>query len=65
MPNKPVISVGLPDMPPGAIAVMKEDISAYRTDRATGESDNDFEGWLKQTRPHRWETYLKVTGKNR
>ena len=62
---EPVIKVGLPDMSPGAIAAMKEDISAYKTDRASGESDMPFESWLKTQRPHRWEMYLKVTGQGK
>jgi len=57
-----VISVNVPQ----SVAVtMKEDVSAYRTDRASGETDNDFEGWIKQTRPGRWETYLKATGRGK
>ena len=64
MPERPVISVGIPEgMGPAAVAAMKEDLAAYRVDRASGESDLPFENWLKATRPHRWETYLTLTGK--
>lgn len=44
--------------------VMKEDMSAHRAETASGETDLPFEGWLKATRPHRWEIYLKTLNKD-
>jgi hypothetical protein len=61
MAERPVVTVGVPNLSPGATAAMKEDLAAYRVDRASGESDLPFENWLKATRPERWEVYLKLT----
>lgn len=63
---EPTITAGIPTgMTPAAIAAMKEDLAAYKTDYASGETNHSFEGWLKTQRPERWETYLKVTGQGR
>jgi predicted DNA-binding protein (UPF0278 family) len=52
----------LPVMPPAVVAAMKEDIAAYRTDIGTGETNMDFETWLRTQRPERYRIYLEGTG---
>lgn len=52
----------LPAMPPAVMAAMKEDVSAYRVDVGTGETDMDFETWLRTQRPQRYRIYLEGKG---
>jgi len=52
----------LPAMPSAVVAAMKEDIAAYRTDIGTGETNMDFETWLRTQRPERYRIYLEGTG---
>lgn len=49
-------------MPPALVAALKEDIAAYRTDVGTGETDMDFETWLRTQRPERYRIYLEGIG---
>ena len=64
MPKDDVVIKPKINMPPATTAAMKEDLAAHRTEMATGETDLPFEGWLKATRPHRWEIYLKTINKS-
>lgn len=52
----------LPAMPPATKAAMREDISAYRTDLGVGDTNMDFETWLRTQRPQRYRIYLEGKG---
>lgn len=52
-------------MTPQATTAMKEDLAAYRTDIASGETDLEFSNWLRTQRPERYRVYLQVTGQGR
>jgi len=41
-------------MSPEAVAAMKEDLAAWKTDRGTGDTDMEFPLWLKTQRPDRY-----------
>lgn len=62
MPQHPKLPAG---MSPVAVAAMKEDMAAHRTDIGTGDTDMDFPTWLRTQRPERYRVYLKVTGQGR
>lgn len=49
-------------MPASVRAAMKEDIAAYRTDVGTGDTDMDFQTWLRTQRPDRYRTYMQGMG---
>lgn len=59
------VQVKLPQLSPAAMAAMKEDLAAYRTDVGTGDTDLEFPQWLKTQRPERYPVYLKVTGQGK
>jgi len=52
-------------MSPEAVAAMKEDLAAWKTDRGTGDTDMEFPLWLKTQRPDRYRVYLQVTGQGK
>lgn len=52
-------------MTPEAVAAMKEDLAAFRTDTETDETDMDFSQWLRTQRPERYRVFLKVTGQGK
>jgi hypothetical protein len=54
-----------PGMSPAAIAALKEDISAYRTEFTMGDTDLEFSNWLRTQRPDRYRVYLQVTGQGK
>lgn len=45
---------------PTTTAAMREDLSAYRADYGAGDTDLDFEMWLKTTRPQRYKVFLEL-----
>lgn len=55
----------LEGMSPAAVAAMKEDLAAHRTDTGTGDTNMDFPTWLRASRPERYRVYLKVTGQGK
>ena len=63
MPKDEAIVKPKPEAPMTTM-VMKEDLAAHREETASGDTDLPFEGWLKSTRPHRWEIYLKTITKS-
>lgn len=55
----------LPPMPPTVVAAMKEDLAAYRTDHGTGDTDMDFQTWLRTQRPERYRVYMQAMGQGK
>jgi hypothetical protein len=52
----------MPSLPAPVAAAMREDLAAWRADAGSGETDMDFETWLRSTRPQRYRVYLEGTG---
>lgn len=52
----------LPSMPASVMAAMKEDLAAYRTDYGSGETDMDFQTWLRTQRPERYRVFMQGMG---
>ncbi len=57
------VNFSLPAMSAATLAAMKEDISAYKVDMGTGDTNLDFDGWLKSSRPQRYQTYRDLVSK--
>ncbi len=57
------MNFSLPAMSAATLAAMKEDISAYKTDVGLGDTNLDFEGWLRAGRPQRYQTYRDLVSK--
>lgn len=57
-----IVNPRMPALAPATVAAMQHDIAAYRTDFGLGDTDLDFEQWLKVVRPQRYETYLELQG---
>ena len=57
------VKFSLPAMSMATLASMKEDISAYKTEIGIGDTDLDFEGWLRAGRPQRYQLYRSLVEK--
>jgi len=51
------LQIQLPAMHPTTKAAMREYLSRYRTDVGAGDTDLDFEGWLRSTAPDIYQKY--------
>lgn len=50
---------------PAAVAAFREHLNKWKKDRALGETNLDFEPWLKITAPTEYPKWLKITGKGK
>ncbi len=57
------VKFSLPAMSAATLAAMKEDISAYKTEVGIGDTNLDFEGWLRAGRPQKYQLYRSLTEK--
>ena len=57
------LKFALPTMSAATLAAMKEDISAYKTETGIGDTDLDFEAWLRSGRPQRYQLYRDLVSK--
>lgn len=51
------VQFSLPTMSAAMLGALKEDIGAYKVDIGSGETNMDFEAWLRSTRPQRYQLY--------
>lgn len=47
----------------GQAAALQREISRWRLERGTGETDLDFEPWLKVVAPQKWQQLTDKSGK--
>lgn len=57
------VKIATPAMSAVTMAAMKEDMAAYRTEVGLGDTNLDFEGWLRASRPQRYQLYRDLVSK--